>query len=158
MLSTKLICRTPRECVDWNKWFWNLYSRRFWSHSSRVRGLKYYAVHLWIVRCWSHSSRVRGLKSSVVKYIMRGFASRTPRECVDWNDDEKDRYYIGTPVALLASAWIEIDKEFEELSNQLCRTPRECVDWNQHHRKQRKIWKMSHSSRVRGLKYYLHQL
>ena len=78
--------RTPCECVDWNY----------------VRG------YVWGRQYKSHSMRVRWLKFSKKQTEWLEKARRTPCECVDWNI----LFYVVPcmliPVALHASALIEI--------------------------------------------------
>ena len=65
----------------------------------------------------------------VITVSTRAIRSRTPRECVDWNN----------PILLDRCAGI-------------CRTPRECVDWNGTLSSRGMLMRQSHSSWVRGLK------
>ena len=102
-------CRTPRECVDWNK---------------NGDYVKYKDGRRTPRECVDWNS-----KKSTVAAVMA--TSRTPRECVDWNKNLKRRnwdwncrtprecvdwnYFLlftsqtPTPVALPVSAWIEMN-------------------------------------------------
>ena len=101
-------CRTPRECVDWNSSMLSGSKKVDMSHSSWVRGLKpYLLVFNDVGNKRSHSSWVRGLKQ--VEYYS---LAKT------------------LTVALLVSAWIETSIPCYNLTFFFRRTPRECVDWN----------------------------
>ena len=77
----------------------------------------------------SHSTRVRGLKS------VNSSLNTLPKL-----------------VALYTSAWIEILKPTSQPRNLICRTLHECVDWNCHTLGNSLSERLSHSTRVRGLK------
>ena len=146
-----MLCRTPRECVDWNK-------RKDGTQSNRLCrtprecvdwNKKRAAAISRVVK--SHSSWVRGLKP-LIDTVSGLFTSRTPRECVDWNYNI-DHYAVCGYVALLVSAWIETVKictlfvlfVVALLVSAWIETCR--ILWN---------WEypgMSHSSWVRGLKH-----
>ena len=99
----------------------------------------------------SHSSWVRGLK-----LLLRGrcnrWACRTPRECVDWNNQITQELYdwLGSH-----SSWVRgLKKEYNHtIYFDKGRTPRECVDWNKDDSEGWFRKGKSHSSWVRGLKH-----
>ena len=126
-MITKIVGRTPRECVDWNtSLLMTTESRRSRTPRECVDWNRLYLavklvfvvallVSAWIETRWWQvgvrtacvallvSAWIETLKSYEA-YIER--RSRTPRECVDWNY----RYVIEhqeRAVALLVSAWIE---------------------------------------------------
>ena len=84
-------------------------------------------------------------------YYFINFCCRTPRGCVDWNDD------IALPssiwfVAPHAGAWIEMIKSKSITLPGVSRTPRGCVDWNYILDLCGVVTNVSHPTRVRGLK------
>ena len=98
--------RTLRECVDWNMCF-NSSSITLLSHSSWVRGLKLRRHHT--LDCRRHS--------------------RTLRECVDWNSNGRNTF---DTVIESHSSWVRGLKlrKYVPFLFYSCRTLRECVDWN----------------------------
>ena len=123
------------------------------SHSSWVRGLKCIRkdrlvggldvallVSAWIeihrTRHYFRRSTSRTPRECVdwnmtLWFLLTHRTSRTPRECVDWNFTWIFLFYFSGSVALLVSAWIEIDERLQ-IEKEIA----------------------SHSSWVRGLKCY----
>ena len=151
MASTSL-SRTPRECVDWNKF--NILSSYIacvallvsaWIEIAKNRQInQLQPIVALLVSAWieildlnesrkltilSHSSWVRGLKLHQSQRVVI-LISRTPRECVDWNHFHTCTLFPLIYVALLVSAWIEICNDDKVVLVSVGRTPRECVDWN----------------------------
>ena len=124
--------RTLHECVDWNINPLLNPSGKHLSHSTRVRGLKY-----WRNKRWTKTSKVALYTSAWIEMVCQHVGrypldGRTLHECVDWNINT-------TPM-------------WEPLFG---RTLHECVDWNLIEAFD--IWQnyRSHSTRVRGLKFSL---
>ena len=149
--SASVIGRTPRECVDWNCVRLVDYLQKLMSHSSWVRGLKYFSLihiiiaikvallvsawieifclHWWFYMLYCRTPRECVDWNTFLRWYSVVSESRTPRECVDWNISKTDCNIVQR-VALLVSAWIEIKNKSLELDGNKSRTPRECVDWN----------------------------
>ena len=128
--------RTPRECVDWNSYGGRWLQEHVMSHSSWVRGLKWNTGAIKKSSSESHSSWVRGLKCNGHIHIRCVTVCRTPRECVDWNSDERKQPFFITS----HTSWVRGLKS--------------------HHKSERSWWRWSHSLWVRGLKlaYFIRQL
>ena len=121
--------RTLHECVDWNSHCPRSFINIKRSHSTRVRGLKWYYKQTDISLILSHSTRVRGLK---LRWWVQGLRS-------GWSHSTRVRglkYFDSTDytwkrlVALYTSAWIEIAWVNITFPATFCRTLHECVDWN----------------------------
>ena len=100
----------------------------------------------------SHSTRVRGLKF-LEPSMQRGCSSsRTLHECVDWN-----RTILSSQKKLTCRTLHEcVDWNFFKLLYGLAngsRTLHECVDWNYATFETGTDFGLSHSTRVRGLKF-----
>ena len=171
--------RTLHECVDWNsEWYWSSKMVRR-SHSTRVRGLKYQRVHECIYHFRSHSTRVRGLKYwcwGAECGIDKSHSTRVRGLKLNL----LAMVFILAHVALYTSAWIEIGLFKSIFEKRYCRTLHECVDWNNMTSSKRlssksrtlhecvdwnmmfspllRLQDLSHSTRVRGLKYSVNSL
>ena len=144
------------------------------SHSTRVRGLKSNPTCAFVTPWGSHSTRVRGLKSlawqpflplsPVALYtsawieITTRFAThtkktcRTLHECVDWNKQFCLRIIMRWCRTLHECVdWNR--HRYLWFGHTLCRTLHECVDWNNSMCEHHLAPFVSHSTRVRGLKY-----
>ena len=154
-----VLCRTLRECVDWNNiqilWF-----VRFWVALFVSAWIETSIAERIFIASGSHSSWVRGLKlhnncntysntevalfvSAWIETVIREIViyhikRRTLRECVDWNPSERKCIIV----ELSHSSWVRgLKPTFIDSSLQIkSRTLRECVDWNSVQRFNRSIW------------------
>ena len=101
----------------------------------------------------SHSTRVRGLKwldhHQIVWWLLVALYTSAWIEMLIVSE-----VTCSTFVALYTSAWIEIRKGRAIPTSPSSRTLHECVDWNSLSRILSVISLLSHSTRVRGLKYF----
>ena len=121
------------------------------SHSTRVRGLKFFERLVIVFVFLSHSTRVRGLKSPRVVYLYQRnlvalytsawieirscppmpdwTARRTLHECVDWNTICQCDICIRECRTL--HECVDWNNQIEIfVTRKECRTLHECVDWN----------------------------
>ena len=105
--------RTLHECVDWNILSTLLIDINLLSHSTRVRGLKYFYLLVETSLSRSHSTRVRGLKYRWLGAFESNDWSHSTRvrglKCIQWAIRRQ-----WWRVALYTSAWIEMNQQLEQ--------------------------------------------
>ena len=124
------IGRTLHECVDWNCSPQITPSKRYMSHSTRVRGLKSGGntgnIGDRLVALYTSAwIEITVVMSSCWKLI-----GRTLHECVDWNQFD-NQHFAAIPLCRTLHECVDWNDKSTNLTVRLTRrTLHECVDWN----------------------------